>query len=642
MQIFHSYCHVFQLISCYELGSLPDGSQLIPGLQKPLGSLDVTERRSLFRQLKASQNPTFRIACGIFESSFKTIWVSTSPTLSAILGLELLPGCEHTVKKARSRYQSKFMQFSGFKEVEILEVDVVIAGSGCGGAVAARNLAQAGLRVAIVEKGYDFSNLQCFPMSPMEAKRNLFENGGGYTSDDGSISITSGATWGGGGTVNWSAALQLQDFVREDWSKVSQLPLFTSERFQQVSDNVYQYLGVCEPARHSKSNHVIMEGAQRLGYRSSIVPQNTGFNKDHYCGQCTYGCENGEKQGPAETYLRDAAAAGALLIDGCLVNKVISKVDCSGVRHATGLDCSWTSRESRVQTGSSSPVSQRLIINAKKVVVSCGSLNSPLLLKRSGLQNPNIGQNLRLHPVMVGAAVFEEEMKPWEGSALTTVVNEFENLEHGHGVKIEACCMLPSIFLPLFPWKDGIQFKLFAAKLRFMTSFICLVRDQGSGTVYPDDQGHCRVDYKMSSRDLEFSLEGIIAAARMAFVSGAIEFHLGYDFPPFVRDRHMDQSSAEQKFEEWIIRLKQHAPLDPEKGSFVSAHQMGTCRIGASPSGSVVNHNGMTWEMDGLYVIDSSVFPAASGVNPMITILTVAEILSSKLADSMKGRTCRI
>lgn len=67
----------------------------------------------------------------------------------------------------------------------------------------AKNLAEAGNRVLVVEKSYHFTPAH-FPMSEQVGLNNLFENGGTLTSDDGSISVSAGSTWGGGGTINVS------------------------------------------------------------------------------------------------------------------------------------------------------------------------------------------------------------------------------------------------------------------------------------------------------------------------------------------------------------------------------------------------------------------------------------------------------
>ena len=245
---------------------------------------------------------------------------------------------------------------------------------------------------------------------------------------------------------------------------------------------------------------------------------------------------------------------------------------------------------------------------------------------------------------MAAGAIFDEETRPWEGSALTTVVNEFEDLDgHGHGVKIESLSMLPSVFLPLFPWRGGLDYKLWAANMRRSTSFITLTKDRDSGRVYPDPiDGRCRIDYTVSAFDRKHIVEGMIASAKMAYIAGAKEFHTTYrDLPPFIRSEasHPDapEGTNDEALQSWIAELRRKSPLNPERGLFASAHQMGTCRMSKSPKLGVVNQDCQVWGSEGQYVVDASVFPSASGVNPMVTNMAIADWASQNLARTMMG-----
>jgi choline dehydrogenase-like flavoprotein len=250
---------------------------------------------------------------------------------------------------------------------------------------------------------------------------------------------------------------------------------------------------------------------------------------------------------------------------------------------------------------------------------------------------------------MICGAVFDHEIRPWEGSALTTVVNEFENLDgHGHGVKIEAAAMMPSIYIPVFPWRDGLDYKLWAAGMGRSTSFITLTKDRDSGRVFPDPMdGRPRIDYTVSTFDRHHMVEGIIAAAKIAYISGAKEFHTTYrDFPPFIRPDFSSSDASEgvndNALQGWIANLRQRSHLNVECALFASAHQMGTCRMGKDPRLSVVGPECQVWGTDGLYVLDASVFPSASGVNPMVTIMAIADWASLNLARKMGKSGCKL
>lgn len=243
---------------------------------------------------------------------------------------------------------------------------------------------------------------------------------------------------------------------------------------------------------------------------------------------------------------------------------------------------------------------------------------------------------------MGAGAIFDEETRPWEGSALTTVVNEFEDLDgNGHGVKIEAVSMMPSVFIPVFPWRGGLEYKLWAANMRRSTSFITLTKERDPGRVYPDPvDGRCRVDYTVSAFDRKHIVEAMIASAKIAYISGAKEFHTTYrDLAPFIRPEtsHPDapEGTNDEALQSWIAELRRKSPLNPERGLFASAHQMGTCRMSKSPKSGVVDSDCQVWGTDGLYVVDASIFPSASGVNPMVTNMAIADWASRNLARAM-------
>ncbi|GMF79104.1 unnamed protein product [Aspergillus oryzae] len=515
-------------------------------------------------------------------------------------------------------FEYEFLQFPSGDGPETIETDVVIVGSGCGGSVTAKNLAEAGYKVVVVEKAYQYST-KYFPMNFSEGSVSMFEGGGAVSTNDGSIGIFAGATWGGGGTINWSAALQTQNYVREEWAKGG-LPFFTSLEFQNSLDRVCERMGVsADHTTHNKQNRVLLEGAHKLGYAANPVPQNTG-GTEHYCGHCTMGCHSAGKKGPTESFLVDAAHAGATFVEGFRAEKVLF-TETKGGRVASGVEGTWTSRDAYLGVSGVGAVKRKLIIKAKRVVVSCGTLQSPLLLLRSGLKNPQIGRNLHLHPA---------------------VVNEFENLDkQGHGVKIECLTMLPPAFLPAFPWRDGLEWKRFVAKLPHMAGFITLTKDRDSGRVYPDPvDGRPRVDYTVSAFDRKHILEALVATAKMAYISGAKEFHTSSrEIPPFIRPEDAsDAASAEgtnnAALQAWIAEARSKT-LDPEKTTFAAAHQMGTCRMGSSPRTSVVDPDCQVWGTRGLYVVDASVFPSASGVNPMVTNMAIADWASQNIARSL-------
>jgi choline dehydrogenase-like flavoprotein len=391
--------------------------------------------------------------------------------------------------------------------------------------------------------------------------------------------------------------------------------------------------------QHNGTNQKLMEGARRLGYTHKAVPQNTG-GKQHSCGYCNFGCGSCEKQGPVVSWLPDAARAGATFIEGFRAEKILFDSE-HGDKVATGIEGTWTSRDANGGIVGEPLIRRKVVIKAKRVIVSAGTMESPLLLLRSGLSNYHIGRNLHVHPVVILGAVHPDDIRPWEGSILTSVVSEYENQDgKGHGVKLEATLMAPSSSLLWLPWRNGLGYKLEISRLKNMAGYISLARDRDTGQVYPDPvDGRVRFKYVVSKFDRQNILEGLVGLAKIQYAAGATQLFVPLPgVPTFVRS---EQSSGDgindAKFQAWLEELRAVGLPSPDT-MFASAHQMGTCRMSSSPRTGVVDPHGQVWGTKGLFVADASVFPSASGVNPMVTNMAISDYISRGVANGLAER----
>ncbi|KAI1180374.1 GMC oxidoreductase [Nemania sp. FL0916] len=548
-------------------------------------------------------------------------------------------------------FDYKFMQFPPSDGPASVDVDVVIVGSGCGGGVCAKVLAEAGHNVLVVDKGYYFPPSQ-LPMTAAAANEFLFDGKGFMQTDDGTMGIVAGSNWGGGGTINWSVSLQPQDYVRREWANEG-LDFFATREFQDSLDRVYDTMGVSDQhLRHGHGGQVLLDGARKLGWPARVCPQNTG-GAEHYCGRCHHGCGAGEKQGPAVCWLPAASRAGAKFVEGMEVFEVVFD-KTGGSNRAVGIVGRWTPRDE--DGGLQKPPSakaQRIVnVNAKRVIVSCGTLQSPLLLMRSGLKNPHIGRNLHLHPVVSVRATFDQDIKGWESSIITSVCTALENLDgKGHGVKLETSVMLPYLLLFAHPHEGGLQWKLDALRARQMCNFISLARDRDTGRVYADpNDGRPRVAYATSSFDRAHILAGIIAIAKLCYVEGATEIWPSVPgVASFKRNTAKPSGSMnvneaggidDPEFAAWIA-LIERTGLNSPQVRFACAHQMGSCRMSARREDGVVDSSGKVYGAENLLVADASVFPSASGVNPMVTNMAIADYIARGLSKELKSSEVR-
>ncbi|KHN95132.1 long chain fatty alcohol oxidase [Metarhizium album ARSEF 1941] len=620
------------------------GSLLLTGYWAPVTQQPTSVRQAILKSWAASRLAPLRMLAKSLVQIAQRANSVHSPYFNEISGYSDVPRDWKPVEG----YDYHFVQVPAGAGVHEITTDVVIVGSGCGGAVSAKNIAEAGHKVLVVDKGYYFPPSQ-LPMAQAPGAHYLYDAGGVSFSDSSSMGIVCGGSWGGGGTVNWSVCFRLQDYVREEWAAAG-LPLFTSSDFDDSMDRVWDFVGASKDGiRQNPRNQALLDGTRKLGWRGGVVEQNTA-GKEHYCGQCHLGCGSAEKKGPSVSWLPAAGEAGAQFMEGFAVDRVVFADD--GVT-AVGVEGTWTGRDDNggLHAREDTRTQRRVLIKADKVVVSGGSLWSPVILKKSGIKNPNVGKHLHLHPVNFVSGVFgTRDMASWEGGIITSYVDEFENLDgKGHGVKLEPTCNIPFATFTVQAWRDGVDAKLLAIKYRHIGTFIALTRDRDTGRVYPDPRnGTPRVQYDPSDFDREHTIEGVVALAKICYVTGATEIrpHLPH-LEPFVpsdggkrQAEHQagkDPEFTDPEFAAWIQKLRVADNKGPTV-TWMSAHQMGSCRMSAGEDTGVVDMKGKVWGTNNLYVADASIFPSASGVNPMITAMALADWISRGIASELAQR----
>lgn len=487
-----------------------------------------------------------------------------------------------------------------------LDCDVVVVGSGAGGGVAAAVLAAAGHDVVVVEKGgyYDDGD---FDGGELNGLTSLYAPGPTGTAE-GQLSILSAQCLGGGTVVNYTTSFRTPDGVREEWAALGAAQ-FATEEYDRSLDAVWERLGVNQNHGAISSRDVILErGLTRLGWHVDEMPRNVkGCDNGIECGRCGMGCRIGAKQSTAKTWLVDAEQAGARLV--------------------TGVDVRTVTRAGDVATGVEGVTADghRVVVRARAVVVAGGSLQTPALLRRSGLSNPNIGRHLRLHPATAVWGEFEEEVRPWEGGIQTRYSNQHVDLDgSGYGVIYETAATNPALGVAFMSWRGADTHRERMLNLAHLSGVGVITRDQDSGEVKVGKDGEPVVHYRLSSRDEERLRQGVAGAARIVEAAGALNMFSGHQ-------AGITWQQGSGSVDDFIARCDA-AGYGPGRCAMAALHLMGSVRMGGSADTSALDPDGATWEIPNLVVADASCFPTSSGVNPMISIEAIAHMNATRLA----------
>ncbi|XP_039121518.1 LOW QUALITY PROTEIN: long-chain-alcohol oxidase FAO4A-like [Dioscorea cayenensis subsp. rotundata] len=505
-----------------------------------------------------------------------------------------------------------------------IRCDVVVVGSGSGGGVVAGVLAQAGYKVVVLEKGhYHARNKLSLIEGP--SLDQMYERNGLLATADMGVTILAGSTVGGGSAINWSASIRTPDKVMGEWREKLGLELFGSEAYEHALDVVCKRMGVHpDVEEESLNNAVLRRGCKELGYPVKNIPRNAP--SDHHCGWCCFGCKDGRKKGTLETWLVDMVESGnGVIIPGSKAIRVIYENRGREKKVATGVvfefENGWSGEK------------EKCMVEAKVTVVACGALNTPVLLKKSGLRNKNIGKHLHLHPVVMGWGYFPEKEARWdvdknsyEGAIMTamhTVVRD------GYGAIIQTPSLHPGLFSVVTPWLSGEDFKWRMTRFARTAHLFTLARDRGEGEV--DESGSIR--YRMDGHDERNLKKGVEKMMRIIAAAGATEIGTVHK-----EGEKLDlRTASSHEFERFVRRMGRKR-VTGLRTPVCSAHQMGSCRMGVRPETSAVDPKGETWEVQGLYVADTSVFPTALGVNPMVTVQAIAYCTALSVAEVLRRK----
>ncbi|PTQ88274.1 GMC family oxidoreductase [Agitococcus lubricus] len=501
----------------------------------------------------------------------------------------------------------------------VLNADVVVVGSGTGGAIIAHELAAAGKSVIILEAGrYVPSNK--FTEDMAWALENLYQDVGAQTNTIGDTIVMQGNCVGGSSVISATIAVRAPDYVLESWAKdhgVEGLaPNKIAPYYEKVERRLHVHLN--EPHEINDCANAIIRGCEALGW--SWRPQSRNVKQCALTGHCLAGCPSDRKTSMQVTYLAWAVAAGVKIYADTYVEQIL------------------------IQNGRAVGVSGRMIdpdnqatvanikVNAQIVVSAAGAIHTPLLLQRSKLPNKNdqLGRNLSLHPTSVVLGKFPVPVYGWRGAFAGMHIDEFLGEEDGK-MLMESGLAAPVQLMAQNELSMGVDHIRFMQEFKYFSALNILLPDTGHGYVHwsgPIRGGSKRIEWNMTKPEFALFKDGLKRAGRIFFAAGAERVYL----PTYQRIQATSLEELDQ-----IVDSIDYGALGLFAMRLVSVNAQGSCRMGADRKKAVIDPYGQSYEVSGLFVSDASLLPSIAVQHPMLTVAALAHYIADKIIKDYKG-----
>jgi choline dehydrogenase-like flavoprotein len=493
-----------------------------------------------------------------------------------------------------------------------LRTHTVVVGSGSGGAVVARTLAEAGVPVLVLEEGGRFTAAD-FTQREEEMFPKLYRAAAQQYTEDGLVNVLQGSCYGGSTVVNTADCVPIPAEVLAHWSRHFGVS-FDEAELEASRARVFAALRVNRIPRGqvNRNNALVLEAGARVGLATGSFDHNrVGCLGSGYC---LIGCAYDAKLGAQLTYLPAALAAGAEVYTDLRAERIERRAGGGLAVHGAVLGA----RRARVP----------FVVLAERAVLAAGAIHTPALLARSGLGRglPALGRNLSLQPQLPVVAGFDDgrRIELWRGipqSAFASAADD--DAEHGlggfHIEGINGAVANAASLLPGFGHAHKARMSRFAAQ----ASALLLVPDRPSGSVaYTWREGGevaPRIRYRMEREWTARLRAGMRRAAELYFEAGAARVGFTSDLFPDLEGP--DQLGRIEGF-----------PIVPGVTRFISAHPQGTCRMGPDARTSVVDSNHRVHGLPNLYVVDASVMPSSAATHTMVPIMTLADRAARRMA----------
>jgi choline dehydrogenase-like flavoprotein len=488
------------------------------------------------------------------------------------------------------------------------EADVVVVGSGPGGAVVAKELACAGARVVLLEEGPPFPPAD-FELEGAHSMTRTMREGGLRTTRGFVMPTMQAIALGGGSLVNSAICVRAPVATLDRWCRDFELERTTRADLDPHFDAVADFLGIGPTPDNvlGRRNLLFKSACDALGYSSEPMPRNVRGCRGS--GECFTGCRSRAKQSMDISYVPAAVRAGARVLTSVQVQRVL--VDGARVLGVEG----------QVVAPFSGRRSHRVRVSARHVVLAAGCMATPvILLKSGGLANRSgqVGENLQFHPGVAVTGVFPERVDPQFGAT-----QGYQSLEFvPQGFKLETLWAPPGVLAVRTPG-FGMALKSRLAELPYSATWDAIASCMRSlGRVRPRRGTLDPVlEWRFHPDDGAILVRALQVLAELFFAAGAHKIIAGVHRVP---DELHSRAEAE------VLKTREIRPTD-----LVCAanHAFSSTRMHGDPRRGVVDESGKCHDVENLWIADTGVLPQSPAVNPMFTAMALAHRTASVIAE---------
>ena len=559
----------------------------LPTRARPFSSLPLDARMDVLASFEHSRLFAVRAALRALLTPLKLAHFDRPEMFAHV-------GCRYELEAVRDESPRWLSQVTDGREVSgdlALECEIVVIGTGAGGAAAAYELASRGRAVLLLEEG-DYHRRGSFRANAARAHHQLYRDQG-MTVALGNVGIPvfAGRAVGGSTVINSGTCYRAPERTFRRWRERFGLGAeFSSAGLSPYYERVEAMLEVtpADPLHLGAIGPIIARGADRLGLRHGPLPRNAPACDGQ--GVCCFGCPTGAKRSTDVSYVPEALKRGAQLVTAARVDTIDMVAGrARGVTATLG-----------------GPRKGRLTVKADAVIVAGGTLMTPLLLGRSGLgKRPSLGKNLSIHPASKVFALFDEPVDQWKGIPQGYTIDHYAE----EGLMFEGGSLPLSIASLGVPW-TGHRYTELMERYPYLATFGFMIQDESRGEVRPGAGGAPLVLYNLNDRDLRQMQRGIEILCEVYQQAGARRV-----LPALPGHDEVSTPAA-------LARLKA-SKLSAGDLEITAYHPLGTCRLGAD-EGACLGPDHALLDAKGVYVCDGSAVPSSLGVNPQMTIMALA------------------